>query len=96
VRLDRSRLVVWIHPLPTRKRVEVATADIRQLFCREQINRGRYGPYSTYDLMVETRDGSRLKLLSGIDSPQLPLFLEQHAEAWLGIRDAPVPGELPR
>jgi uncharacterized protein YbaR (Trm112 family) len=96
VTLDRSRLRVKHHPLPFGKPVDVETGGVKQLFCQEKVNSGRNGVSYSYDLMVEMRDGSRRKLLSGIDTPQLPLYLEQHAEAWMGISDAPVPGELPR
>lgn len=96
VEIDRSRIRVRHHPLPWGRRVELGAADVAQLFCQEKISRGRNGVTYTYDLVAVMRGGTRKKVISGLDYAELPLYLEQHAEAWLKIRDEPVQGELAR
>jgi hypothetical protein len=96
LRVDRNRITVRHHPLPWVGSAELATADVRQLYCEQRISRGRYGVYYAYDLRALMRDGTRKRLLSNIDTPDIPLFLEQHAEAWMKIADTPVAGELAR
>jgi len=96
LRIDPWRLRVTHHPLPWGKPVDLEVGDVHQLFCDEKITRGRNGPSYTYNLNALLRDGSRRKVISGLDTAELPVFLEQHAEAWMGIRDEPVVGELPR
>jgi hypothetical protein len=39
-------------------------------------------------------DGSRKTIIDGADAPDLPQFLEQHAEAWMKIANTPVAGEF--
>ncbi|MBV9109513.1 MAG: hypothetical protein JO306_08920 [Gemmatimonadetes bacterium] len=96
VRIDRSRIRVWHHPLPFGRRIDIETGAVKQLFCEERINRGRNGVWYSYDLLASLKDGTRKRLLANADTPQLPVFLEQHAESWLGIRDEPVIGEMAR
>jgi len=96
LRIDPWRLRVSHHPLPWGRPVELEVGDVQQLFCDEKVSRGRNGPSYTYNLNALLRDGTRRKVISGLDAAELPLFLEQHAEEWMGIQDEPVRGELPR
>ena len=96
LRIDPYRLRVTHHPLPWGRPVQLEVGDVHQLFCDEKVTRGKNGPSYTYNLNALMRDGSRRKVVSGLDSPDLPVFLEQHAEEWMRIQDEPVAGELPR
>jgi hypothetical protein len=96
VRIDGSRIRVRHHPLPWGRNVELGTADVRQLFCRGSIPHGRNTVSYRYDLVALMGDGTRRKLVGGLGNPELPLYLEQHAEQWMKIRDEPVTGELVR
>ncbi|SOD02176.1 hypothetical protein SAMN05216486_10287 [bacterium JGI 053] len=96
LRIDGYRLRVTHHPLPWVRGVDLGIGDVQQLFCDERIIRGRYGASYAYDLNALLRDGSRRKVLANLDTPELPLYLEQHAEEWMGIQDEPVAGELTR
>ena len=96
VRIGRSRVRVWHHPLPFGRTIDIDTGAVKQLFCEERINRGRNGISYSYDLLAILADGTRKRLLANADSPQLPIYVEQHAETWLGIRDERVAGELAR
>ena len=93
VRISRDRLRVWHHPIPVGRAVDLAIGDVKQLFCEEKRYRSKYGWRYSYDLMAVLGGGTRKRLLANIATPQLPTYLEQHAEAWLGIRDEPVVGE---
>ena len=96
VRIDGSRLRVDHHPLPWSRRLDLGIGDVKQLFCDETISQGRYGYSRTYSLNALMSNGARKKILANLDTPELPLYLEQHAEAWLRIRDEAVIGELAR
>jgi hypothetical protein len=96
VRIDLSRIRVRHHPLPWTRTIDLPAVSVKQLFCQEKITRGRYGPQYSYELVALMQDGTRKKLLAGQDHPELPLYLEQHAESWLRLRDEPVIGELAR
>jgi hypothetical protein len=94
--IDGNRLRVRVRPLPLVRSVDLVQEEVKQLFCEQRISRGRYGVYYTYDLTAQLRDGTRRKLLSGLDTADLPLYLEQHCEEWMQITDVPVAGELAR
>ena len=96
LRLDPWRLRVAHHPLPWGRPVTLEIGDVKQLFCDEKITRGKNGPSYTYNLNALLRDGTRRKVVGGLDSPELPLYLEQHCEEWMRIEDEAVAGELPR
>ena len=94
VHLDRGHLSVRHGPLPWPGQVDVGTKDLRQLFCEERVTRGKNGPNYSYRLHAVLADGTRRKLLSGLDTPEVPRYLEQQLEARLQITDRPVRGEL--
>ncbi|MEW5931665.1 MAG: hypothetical protein AB1941_29705 [Gemmatimonadota bacterium] len=96
VTLDRGHLSVRHGPLPWPGSLDMDTSRCRQLYCEEKVNRGRNGYTYTYHLKAVTSDGGRLKIVSGLDSPDVPLYLEQEMEQHLRIRDEPVAGELRR
>jgi hypothetical protein len=96
VTLDRGHLSVRYGPLPWPGKLDVDTGRFRQLYCEEKVSRGKNGVTYTYDLKAVMSDGERRKIVSGLDSPDVPLYLEQQMEEWLKIRDEPVPGELRR
>jgi len=94
VRIDGSRLRVRHHPLPWPGNADYPIARVRQLYCQQTITRRRSGTYYGYSLRALMHDGTRATIIDGVDTPELPLFLEQHAEAWMRIPDARVPGEM--
>ncbi|HEX6746653.1 MAG TPA: hypothetical protein VF092_05105 [Longimicrobium sp.] len=96
VRIDGTRLRVHHHPLPWGRPVDLGIVEVKQLFCEQKVSQTRNGVSVTYNLNALMHDGTRKKILSNLDTPELPLYLEQHAEAWLRMRDEPVIGELAR
>ncbi len=96
IALERGRLTVRHGPLPWPGNLELDSSRFRQFFCEEKVSRGKNGPHYSYNLGVVLADGTRKKLVTGLDTPQVPVYLEQELEAWLKIRDERVTGELAR
>ncbi|HEU4558825.1 MAG TPA: hypothetical protein VFS20_13285 [Longimicrobium sp.] len=94
VALDGSQLSVRHGPLPWPGNLTLSTLEVQQLYCEEKISRGKNGLTYTYNLLALLHNGGRKKIVSGLDAPELPLWLEQHAEAWMKIRDEAVVGEF--
>lgn len=94
VTLDRDRLTVRHGPLPWPGNRDVPISRIRQLYTEQQVHSSRNGTHLTYRLSAVMDDGSSLKLLSGIDSAEVPRYLEQELESRMGIVNVPVAGEL--
>lgn len=82
-------------PVPGNRRVEVH--ELAQLFVTEKIHHSRKtGISHTYTLWAKLTSGRRIKILPRIGEPDQAIFFEQQIERYLGIRDEPVRGELPR
>lgn len=64
-------------PLPWRGNARLAVANIRQLFCRERVVRGRGSSAVYYDVYALRADGRDTKVLSSLPNAQQALFLEQ-------------------
>jgi len=85
---------VQVGPLPWRGNVAVAPGQVAQVYREEIVRHTKNGRSVSYHLSVATKDGRKLKLLSGVPSADQALFLEQEIERHLGIRDQPVTGEM--
>lgn len=94
IRLNSMELSVKHYPLPWPGNRKLGRQELEQLFCEEKMNANRNGVSYSYALHAVLRGGSRIKLVSGLDSPEQALFLEQKIESHLGIADRPVAGEM--
>jgi len=81
-------------PLPWFGNRIVEAMQVAQIYREEIVRRGKNGPHTSYQLSVATKDNRKLKLLSGLETPDLALYLEQEIERHLGIRDQAVAGEM--
>ena len=79
-------------PLPWLGNRTIDTNTVKQFYTKE--SKGEKG--STFDLFLMTQDNKSIKLISGMDSAEAGLFIEQQIESWLQIEDKPVAGEFPR
>lgn len=80
-------------PLPWFGQLILPTREITQFYTKHVPgNRTTFA----YDLHVVTRDGKSRKVLRYLETPDIPLFIEQHIEKWLKIKDVPVAGEIER
>jgi hypothetical protein len=93
VELTREELSIWFEPLPWLGEKKIKTADVKQLFCKQRFTRTKNGTRVTYQLYAVDRDDQQIKLLDGLDSPDMAKFLEQQIESWMHISDQPVVGE---
>lgn len=89
-------LTVKHGPLPWPGNRSITTADIQQLYCEERRHNGKNGPSYTYRLSAVLRGGTSLVVLDGLDTPDIPRFVEERVERMLHIGDAPVTGEMPK
>ena len=94
VELDRGYLSVRHGPLPWPGAGEIPTSSLKQLFCTRHEHRTKNGIHFTYRLNALLGDGRTRKIVSGLDAPDVPLYLEQQLEEFLRIPDARVPGEM--
>ena len=96
IRVGMGELEVKHGPLPWFGSRRIETVAIAQLYSKELIRRSRGTTNSTHEVHIVTRDGRQVKLLSGLESSEQALYLEQEIERYLGIQDQPVRGEMPR
>ena len=71
-------------------------SEISQLYTEQITTRGKNGPRISYQLSAVSQDSRKIKLLTGLESPDSARFIERQVEDWLGIRDKRVEGELPK
>jgi hypothetical protein len=80
-------------PLPWFPRVTLPTCEITQFYSKHiPGNKGTLA----YELYAVTRDGKSYRVLQYLETPDIPLFIEQHIEKWLKLKDVRIAGELPR
>jgi len=92
--LGNGKVVVQHGPLPWPGNKTIDSVSVQQFFCDEVVRRGRGGSRSTFRLNAVMKDGRKEVLFgAGIARDQV-LYIEQIAEARLGIAPAPVVGEL--
>ena len=96
VKIGMGELTIAHGPLPARGNLRLETTSIVQLYSKEIISRGRNSVNTTYELHAATRDGKSIKLLSGLDTSEQALYIEQEIEQFLKIPDQPVRGEFGR
>lgn len=93
-RIERDHLTVRHGPLPWRGNLDVSTVALEQLFCTEQVSRGRNGTTIRYSVEAVLRDGRHLKLATGLDAREQALYIEQAMEKHLGIPNRRVRSEM--
>ncbi len=96
INVSRVALAVSHGPLPWPGRKQLDSAGIRQMYCKEQIHRGKNSTNYTYEVHVALNTGKDEKLVTGLENSEQALYLEQEIERFLGIKDQPVRGEFGR
>jgi hypothetical protein len=96
ITIGTGRLSIRHMPLPWPGNKTLDAADLTQLYSEQQIIRGKNGSRIVYRLNAISRDNRKIRLLSGLNSPDQVRYLERKIEEQLGIRDTPVEGELAR
>lgn len=81
--LDRACLRVRHHPVPWPGNLDLPMASVRQLVCEKRVRHGRRRTSHSYVLEALLKDGRRTRVLSSFKLPDVPLYMQQHAEAWM-------------
>lgn len=89
-----QRITIRHKPLPWLGNREINAQNLKQLYSKvTYANNGRSVHYSVHAL---TKDGRNVEILGGLDNGEQALYIEQEIENYLGIKDAPVRGEIGR
>jgi hypothetical protein len=77
--------------------IRISSKKITQLNCKSEAAFGGLAGYRSYYMFVIraiTSDRRNIKLLSGLDTSEQALFIEQEIENFLKIEDKRVRGEI--
>jgi len=96
VTVGQGRLSIQHGPIPWPGSRILQASELTQLYTEERVTRGKRGPRVSYDLSAVSRDNKKIRLLTGLDTPDSVRFLERQIEDRLGIRDRRVEGEMPK
>lgn len=97
VLVERGHVSVRHAPLPWTGSRELPAANVEQLYCQEHVTHSRNGGSTVrYSVQAVSKDGRKIKLISGLTERDQALFIEQQVEGFLGITDRRVTSEMRR
>ncbi len=96
IQISFRDLRIFHKPLPWPGRKLIPLGSIQQIFTQEKVHRGKNGTRYTYEVRYQDTEDKDHKLVSGLESADHALYIEQEIEKTLGIEDTPVSGELDR
>lgn len=85
-----EQICVTHGPIPWFGNRTIAIHDIQQLFCKE--HKGSKGALS-YSVNVSTKEGKKVKIVSGLTDSIQARFIEETIEKRLNIKDETIAGE---
>jgi len=94
IAVDQGRLSVRHGPLPWLGNKDLDGSNLKQLYSKEKISQGRNSTTITYEVHALTANGRNEKLVSGLDSSEQALYIEQEIERYFRIEDTPVRGQI--
>ncbi|MCC7369991.1 MAG: hypothetical protein IT306_16310 [Chloroflexi bacterium] len=94
VTVDQGFISVRHGPLPWYGNKNFLGGDLKQLYSKEKISNGRSTRSATYEVHVVTNSGKTEPLVTGLDSSEQAIFIEQEIERHFHIEDAPVRGQI--
>jgi hypothetical protein len=89
--VNQGEITIRHTPLPWLGGRRIQAGELKQLYCEEIHGRRSQ---TTFQLCAVRKDGTKLKLLTGLPGSDVALLLEERIERQLGIQDRHVPGEL--
>lgn len=95
IRVDHDAVSIRHGPLPWVGNQTLPTDAVQQLYVDEHLKPFSRGIVKRYGVLALTRDGQARSLVN-FDTAHEALFVEQRVEAFLGIPDKPVRGEIAR
>ncbi|NLF71841.1 MAG: hypothetical protein GX575_22660 [Candidatus Anammoximicrobium sp.] len=96
IRAGQGLIEIRHGPLPWPGNKEFVAHEVAQLYSKEKVQHGKNGTQCAYTIHAIMADDRRETLVGGLTEAEQALYIEQQLEQFLGIRDEPVPGELPR
>jgi hypothetical protein len=94
ISVDQGKVTVRHGPLPWLGNKDLDGASLTQLYSKEKVSRGRNSTSVTYEVHAITATGKNEKLVSGLDSSEQALYIEQEIERHFHIEDMPVRGQI--
>lgn len=94
IMVNRQFLIVTHTPMPWFGNRRLETEQVTQLYAEEIIFQSRNSQSASYQVNTILRGNRKQKLLSGLPSQDIALFVEQTIEKYLRIPDEPVAGEI--
>jgi len=92
--VDQGKISVRHGPLPWLGNKDLDGSMLKQLYSKEKISRGRSSSSTSYEVHAILSSGRNAKLVSGLESSEQALYIEQEIERYFGIEDAPVRGQI--
>jgi len=96
ITVGMGSLSIHHSPFPWPGNRTVQASELVQLFSEERVTRSHNGTRTSYQLSAISNANKKIKLLSGLNSPDEVRFFERQIEEQLGIQDRKVEGEIPR
>lgn len=95
IRVDGERLTVVSKPVPWPGKRDLESSSLDQLWCTEYVAYTQNDvPQYRFSVEAMLKDGTKLRLIRGLEEPDQALYLEGLLEKKLGIIDRPMGGEL--
>lgn len=94
VLVSHEDLAIRHEPIPWLGGQALKSREIQQLYSKEVVSYSRNGRSVSYQLHAITLDGRNIRLVSGLESSEQALYMEQQIEKYLRIADRPVKGEI--
>jgi hypothetical protein len=92
--VDFNSITIRHGPVPFWGNKRVSSKTVTQLYCKRDEYFGSYRGYGTFAVRAITNEQRNIKLLTGLDTSEQALFIEQEIEKFLNIEDKPVKGEI--
>lgn len=84
-------------PLPSLGQKKIPRQELKQLYSKDSMYHGKHGrEHHSFSVQALTRQGQVIEFISGLQTSEEALYIEQEVEKYLGIKDESVRGELPR
>ena len=102
--MTKQNILIRHGPLPWFGNLRIEVSDIKQLYCEKYYGVLTMGSFRyvfrpkhatiLYRVSAVLNNYQKIKLVTGIDSYDVAIFLENEIEAWLEIEDRVVADEL--
>ena len=93
IRVSSLDIEITVYPLPWGRKKKLNSYDFKQFYTKEHLSRTKNGVKVTYELYGIVENGTRFKLLKGIESLEQVKYIEQQIEKYLNIEDEYVSDE---